>query len=131
MAYPQIRYKGQYTLKRVLTMPADPSLTKDDIGKLVTPNSNGVVVLPHLNVTFFGILRSINTNDNVCTVDFSGIHQVVAKDVVEIGAAVIPNGSNKVITKPTSGSGMAPGTIAIALEEATADGDEIAIFFLN
>ena len=124
MAYPELLYKGQYTLKRVLTMPMDPSLTKDDIGKFVTLNATGAVILAPADAGFFGVLRTVNLNDNICTVDFSGVHNFEASAALAPGDAVIPNSSTQV--KKAAGGEV---TSCVALT-AAASGENVPVFFL-
>ena len=123
MAYPTILYKGQYTLKRVLTMPAAVTLTIADIGKLVTVDASGIVVLAPADATFYGVLRTVNEKDNVATVDFSGVHEFEASADIDAGTQVIPAGSTTV----KAGSGA---TTAVTLVQAAA-GEKVQIFFLN
>ena len=123
MAYPNLLYRGQYTLKRVLTMPASSSLTTSDIDKLVTVDATGEVILAPADATFFGVLRTVNTNDNICTVDFSGVHNFTASGDIDAGKEVIPAGDLSV----KAGTGV---STAITLTQA-ADGEDVAIFFLN
>lgn len=125
MAYPKILYKGQYTLKRVLTMPADAALTIADIGKLVTVDAAGNIVLAPADVAFFGVLRTVNVNDHIATVDFSGVHEFIADGAVTAGDAVLPGAAVDKVK-----SGTASITTAVALVSA-ADGEEIQVFFLN
>jgi len=124
MAYPNILYKGQYTLKRVLTMPADAGITINDIGKLVTLDANANVVLAPADATFFGVLRTVNVNDHVATVDFSGVHEFTASGTINPGDAVIVAGVDSVK------AGTAGLTRAVALVGA-ADTENVQIFFLN
>jgi len=131
MAYPQILYKGQYTLKRVLTMPADAAITAADIGKAVIPDATGNIVLATDLALFFGVLRTINVNDNVCTVDFSGVHEFTAEGAIAAGQALVPSGvlgTHMII----DGVGVlaTATTKAIALNTA-ADTEKVQIFFLN
>ncbi len=127
MAYPNLLYRGQYTLKRVLTMPADPSLTSADVDKLVSVDANGVVILATGNETFFGVLRTVNANDNICTVDFSGVHEFTASGAIKAGDRVQPSGNETVKVLDTTDE----ATTAVALTKADVAGDKIAIFFLN
>ena len=128
MAYPNILYKGQYTLKRVLTMPADPSLTIADIGKLVTlEDATGNVVIAGDQEGFFGVLRTINEKDNVATVDFSGVHEFTASGAINAGDSVLPSGTTGGTVVVNQGSAL---TACVALTPA-ADGEKIQVFFLN
>jgi hypothetical protein len=124
MAYPNILYKGQYTLKRVLTMPADAALTIADIGKLVTLDATGNVVVAADGETFYGVLRTINVNDNVATVDFSGVHEFTASGAITPGQAVIVAGAEAV-------KAGAPGLTRTVALVAAADGEPVQVFFLN
>jgi hypothetical protein len=126
MAYPNLLYRGQYTLKRVLTMPAAVALTSSDIDKLVTVDATGEVILAPADAKFFGVLRTINTKDNICTVDFSGVHEFEASAAIDAGADVIPAG--ELTVKAGSGAGISK---AVALTQAAAAGDRVQIFFLN
>ena len=125
VTYPGIVYKGQYTLKRVLTMPVNNAagITIADIGKLVTVNAAGEVIKAPADATFFGILRSFNANDNVATVDFSGVHEFTASGAIDAGTQVIPAGAGSV----KAGAGI---SVLVTLTQA-ADGEDVAVFFLN
>ena len=129
MSYPTIKYKGQYTLKRVLTMPADVSLTIADIGKIVTLNATGTVILATGDEEFFGVLRTVNITDNIATVDFSGVHEFEASGAIEAGKIVIPVDGVSVKADAAGASGVA-ATKAVALT-AAADTEKVQIFFLN
>lgn len=127
MAYPSILYKGQYTLKRVLTMPASAGLTIADIGKLVTlEDTTGNVVIAGDQEKFFGVLRTINEKDHVATVDFSGVHEFIASGAINAGDPVAPGGA----TGDTVVSQDGARTACVALTPA-ADGEKIQVFFLN
>lgn len=129
MAYPNLLYKGQYTLKRVLTMPADAAIVAADIGKLVTLNATGNIILATGGEIFFGILRTINVDDNICTVDFSGVHELTASGAIGAGVLVIPTSGTEV---EVDGVGVlaTAATAAIALT-AAADTESVQIMFLN
>jgi len=129
MAYPSILYKGQYTLKRVLTMPADVAITIADIGKLVTLNAAGNVIVAAANAPFFGVLRTINVNDYIATVDFSGVHEFVASGAITAGAAVIVHNGTTVKADAAGASAVAT-TKAVALV-TVASGANVQILFLN
>jgi len=122
--YPELLYKGQYTLKRVLTMPMVPSLTKDDIGKLVSLDSTGTVRLALEDAVFFGVLRTVNNNDNICTVDFSGVHQFKSTAGIDAGKAVVPGGTPENVKEGTG------ATKAVTLTQVAA-GELVSVFFLN
>jgi hypothetical protein len=129
MAYPNLLYKGQYTLKRVLTMPLDTSgteLTKADIAKTVSLNSGGDVVIGAADAPFWGVLRTVNNNDHIATVDFSGVHSFEANGAIQVGDPVAPDGAGSV--KKAADSSAA--TTAVALT-AAANGEDVSIFFLN
>lgn len=129
MAYPNLLYKGQYTLQRVLTMPLDTTgteLTKSDIAKTVSLNAAGDVIIGAAQAGFWGVLRTVNNNDHIATVDFSGVHSFVANGAFVPGDLVAPDGAGSVI-KATDGSG-ATGAVALT---AAADGEDVSIFFLN
>ena len=131
MAYPNILYKGQYTLKRVLTMPADAAITIADIGKTVIPDATGNIVLSTDGALFYGVLRTINVNDNVCTVDFSGVHEFTAAGAVAAGQAIVPSGILGTHVKIDGVGTLATATTkAVALNTAT-DTEKVQIFFLN
>jgi len=123
MAYPTIKYKGQYTLKRVLTIPANTSLTVALIGALVTLNATGEVIEAPVDAEFFGVLRTLNTNDNVATVDFSGVHEFEASEAIDAGKEVIPASGTTV----KLGTGV---STAVSLNQA-ASGEKLSIMFLN
>lgn len=129
MAYPQILYKGQYTLKRVLTMPADAAIVIADIGKLVTLDATGNVIIATASAPFFGVLRTINVNDNVATVDFSGVHEFLADGTIVPGNALIPSSGTEV-TADAVGE-LAIGTSRAVALTAAADTEKVQIFFLN
>ncbi len=125
MAYPKILYKGQYTLKRILTMPADATIVITDIGKLVALDATGNIVLAADGGTFFGVLRTVNVNDHVATIDFSGVHEF------EADGAIVPGGTVLVGNDPTKvQAGTATITTCVALT-AAADGEKVQVFFLN
>jgi len=128
MAYPTLRLDGQYTLKRVLTLPNNigTPLTIDDIGSLVSLDSTGAVVSAVADAGFFGILRTVSS-DGFVTVDFSGVHKLTASAAVVPGDRLIPTGTaGKVVTVTT----QTPTTALVALDAAAADGDEVSAFFL-
>lgn len=129
MAYPQILYKGQYTLKRVLTMPADTGVTAADIGKLVTVNASGDIVVAAADSQFFGVLRTVNVNDHICTVDFSGVHEFTASGAITAGQMVIV-ASGTAVKADAAGATAVAQTKAVALVTA-ADTEDVQIFFLN
>jgi hypothetical protein len=104
-------------------MPADAGLTTDDIGKLVTLDATGAVILAPADAVFFGVLRTINTKDSVATVDFSGVHEFTASGAMDAGVAVVTAGDTTV----KAGTGT---TKAVTLVQA-ADGEKVQIFFLN
>jgi len=128
MAYPTLRLDGQYTLKRVLTLPNNigTPLTIDDIGSLVSIDATGAVVKAVQDAGFFGILRTV-ASDGFVTVDFSGVHKLIASAAIVPGARLIPTGtSGKVVTVGS----QTPTTALVALDAAAADGDEVSAFFL-
>lgn len=126
MAYPNLLYRGQYTLKRVLTMPASASLTAGDIDKLVSldPTTGEVVIAPD-QADFFGVLRTVNVNDHICTVDFSGVHEFTASGAIQAGDPVVPGGTDGLHVTNQDGT-----TACVALT-AAADGEKVQVFFLN
>ena len=126
MAYPELRYRGQYTLKRVLTMPMNPALVKDNIGQLVTIGANGVVSLAAPDAKQFMVLRTVNANDNICTVDFSGVHTFKSTGAIVAGAVVTVGADAKTI-KIGDGSET---TKCIVLAPAAAAGEDVPVFFL-
>lgn len=131
MAYPQILYKGQYTLKRVLTVPAKAStLTIADIGKLVTLDAAGDAILATASAPFFGVLRTINTNDDVATVDFSGVHEFTAGGTIVPGNAVIPGTDAEHVVVDAVGELAIATTRCVALTAAAAT-EKVQVFFLN
>jgi len=129
MAYPNLLYKGQYTLKRVLTMPADVAIVAADIAKLVTIDATGNVILATADAPFFGVLRTINVNDNICTVDFSGVHEFAASGTITAGQTVIPAGATSVKADAAGASAVAQSK-AVALV-GVADTEAVQVFFLN
>ncbi len=129
MAYPNLLYKGQYTLKRVLTMPADVAITAADIAKLVELDATGNVVVATADAPFFGVLRTINVNDNICTVDFSGVHEFTASGTIAAGDTVIPASGITVKADAVGASAVAQSK-AVALV-AAADTEKVQVFFLN
>lgn len=129
MAYPDILYKGQYTLKRVLTMPADVAITIADIGKLVTLNASGNIIVATANAPFFGVLRTVNVNDHIATVDFSGVHEFVASGAITAGNGVIVH-SGTAVKADAAGAAAVATTKAVALVTA-ADTANVQILFLN
>jgi len=126
MAYPDLLYKGQYTLKRVLTMPMDPALTKSDIGNFVMINATGVVVAATVDAAQFMVLRTVNANDNICTVDFSGVHSFKATAAIAAGVAVTVGATTDYV-KAGAGTEV---TKCITLTQATAADEDVAVFFL-
>jgi len=126
MAYPELLYKGQYTLKRVLTMPMDPTLTKGDIGNFVAMDANGVVGKAAADADQFMVLRTVNANDNICTVDFSGVHSFKATAAIEAGKPVTVGATADYIK---AGAGTET-TKCITLTAATAADEDISVFFL-
>jgi len=129
MAYPTLRLDGQYTLKRVLTLPnsvSTPLVKNQDEGKLVSFATDGTLVLAAANAKAFAVVKAIES-DGYVSIDFTGVYKVTASAAIVPGTAVIPSGSNKV--KAVTTENMA--TSAIALTPAAADGDVISIMFLN
>ena len=128
MAYPTLRLDGQYTLKRVLTLPNNTSapLTIANIGQLVSLDSTGAVVLAAQDATFFGILRTVSS-DGFVTVDFSGVQKLIASAAINPGDRLIPTGSNNQVAVVAD---QKPTTAVVALDAAAAAGDEVSAFFL-
>ena len=129
MAYPTLRLEGQYTLKRVLTLPNNigSPLTIAEIGTLVSLNATGEVVTATEDAGFFGILRTVSS-DGFVTVDFSGVHKVKASAAIVPGDKLIPTGTDgKVVTV----AAQKTSTTFVALNAAAADGDLVSAFFLN
>jgi hypothetical protein len=125
MSYPELLYKGQYTLKRVLTMPVDPNLSKAEIGTFVSIDpTGGHVVAAAADAKQFMVLRTVNSNDNICTVDYSGVHTFKASGAISAGDAICPAGADTVKT----GAGDET-TKCIALTPA-ASGEDVHVFFL-
>ncbi len=131
MAYPNILYKGQYTLKRVLTMSSDAAITADDIGKTVTPNATGDIVLTGDGALFHGVLRTVNVNDNVCTVDFSGVHEFTAAGAVVPGQLLVPSGILGTQVKADGVGVLATATTKVVALTAAADTELVQVMFLN
>ena len=74
-------------------------------------------------------MRAINTNDNVATVDFSGVHEMVSSGVITAGQAVIPVDGDTVKADGAGATAVAI-TKAVALV-TTVDTEKTQIFFLN
>ena len=110
-------------------MPADVAIVAADIAKLVTVNATGDVILAAADVPFFGVLRTINVNDNICTVDFSGVHEFAASGAITAGQTVIPAGATSVKADAAGASAVAQSK-AVALVGA-ADTEAVQVFFLN
>ena len=129
MAYPNMLYKGQYTLKRVLTMPSDVAVTADHIGMLVTLNAAGDVIVCTGDELFYGVLRTVNVNDNVCTVDFSGVHEFTASGTIVPGGLLVPATGS---TIKVDGVGvLATATTKVVALTAAADTELVQVMFLN
>jgi len=131
MSYPEIRYKGQYTLQRVLTMPlpAAAPLVAADIAKTVSLNASGEVILGADAANFWGVLRTVNSNDGIATVDFSGVHEFAAAGTIAVGDRVVPDGAGSVRAYVV-GTDLECASAAVALSGA-ADTESVSIFFLN
>lgn len=131
MAYPELRYKGQYTLQRVLTMPLvnGAALTIADIAKTVSLNATGEVIIGAAGANFWGVLRTVNANDDIATVDFSGVHEFAAAGTIAVGDRVVPDGAGSV-RKYAVATDLECATAAVALTGA-ADTESVSIFFLN
>ena len=125
MAYPELLYKGQYTLKRVLTMPMVATLTKADIGNFVAMNAEGVVIQAPADATQFMVLRTVNSKDNICTVDFSGVHTFKATAAIDAGQSVVVGATPDKVK-----AGSADVTTCITLTKAIAADEDVSVFFL-
>jgi hypothetical protein len=133
MSYPILRLDGQYTLQRVITLPNNTgtALEVADIGKPVTLNATGEVILtPAAQATFFGILRSVES-DGFVSVDFSGVHNLTTDIAISAGKAVTIN-NGKVVLAVTPAAGQSElVTNCVALTSTTAVvGSKISVFFL-
>lgn len=135
MAYPNLRLDGQYTLKRVLTLPngTGTPMVADDIGKPCTINTDGeVVACSAAQTPFWGILRAVES-DGYVSVDFSGVHKLVTDATIAAGTPVTINASGKVVaaTNPDA-SAVSFATNAVSLTASTGTADEsITVFILN
>ena len=110
-------------------MPADAAIVAADIGKLVTVNASGNVILAAADAPFFGVLRTINVNDNICTVDFSGVHEFTASGAIAPGNGLIPAGSTTV--KADAAGASAVATTKFVALVAAADTELVQAMFLN
>ena len=134
MAYPILRLDGQYTLKRVLTLPNNTGtpMVAADIGGPVTMNAAGEVTAVGAGAAaFWGILRAVES-DGYVSVDFSGVHKMVADAALDAGIAITIN-TGKVVaaTNPDTGA-TAFATKAVSLSATTGTaGEEITVFILN
>ncbi len=106
-------------------MPMDPALTKSNIGNFVMINATGVVVAATADAAQFMVLRTVNANDNICTVDFSGVHSFKATAAIAAGVAVTVGATTDYV-KAGAGTEV---TKCITLTEATTD-EDVAVFFL-
>ena len=135
MSYPTIRLEGQYTLQRVLTLPNNTGtpVTTVTIGKPVSVNSDGEVILPAAGeATFWGILRAVES-DGYCSVDFSGVHKLTSDAAINAGTAVTVTTGGKVIkaTSPDTAA-VTHATKAVALTKTTGTvGESLSVFILN
>jgi len=125
MAYPNLILDGQYSLKRVLTLP-NGGVTVANLGELVSLDSDGGVVAAVAGALFFGKLKTV-TSDGFVTVDFSGVVKVTASAAIAAGTAVLPSGSNQVKAVSTE---VLP-TALVTLTAAAAAGDVVSALFLN
>ena len=135
MSYPTLRLDGQYTLKRVLTLPnnAAAALTQlDDLNKPVTMNAAGEVVLTSaVQTPFWGILRAVES-DGFVSVDFSGVHVLTTDTAISAGTAVtINDGLVVAATNPdTAAVSFATNAVALTATTGTA-GESVSVFILN
>jgi len=104
----------------------DPALTKSDIGNFVMINATGVVVAATVDAAQFMVLRTVNANDNICTVDFSGVHSFKATAAIAAGVAVTVGATTDYV-KAGAGTEV---TKCITLTQATAADEDVAVFFL-
>ena len=110
-------------------MPADIAVTADHIGQLVTVDATGNIIVATGDELFFGVLRTININDNVCTVDFSGVHEFTASGAIAPGALLIPATGS---TIKVDGVGvLATATTTVVALSAAADTELVQVMFLN
>jgi len=96
-----LNLNGQYSLKRVLTLP-NGGVTVANLGELVSLDSDGGVVAAVAGALFFGKLKTV-TSDGFVTVDFSGVVKVTASAAIAAGTAVLPSGSNQVTAAAAAG----------------------------
>lgn len=128
--YPTLRLDGQYTLKRVLTLPnnATTPLTADNIGTPVTLSADGLIVAPNAAETaFWGILRSV-AGDGFVTVDFSGVHILTSGAAINAGVRATVNAAGKIVAATDA---VVHATNVVVLTKATAADQSISIMFLN
>jgi len=134
MAYPTLRLDGQYTLKRVLTLPnnSTTAMVAADIGGPVTLNAAGeVIATTAAENAFWGILRAVES-DGYVSVDFSGVHILTTDAAIDAGTAVtINNGKVVAATNPDTGAvSFATNAVALTQSGGTA-GESITVFILN
>ena len=134
MAYPLLRLDGQYTLKRVLTLPNNTgtAMVADDIGKPCSMNADGEVIAnPAAEQTFWGILRAVES-DGFVSVDFSGVHILTTDGTIAAGTAVTVNAGKVVAATNADASALVHASRAVALSASTGTADEdITVFILN
>lgn len=134
MAYPLLRLDGQYTLKRVLTLPNNTGTPMElvDINGPVGMNAAGEVIATTAAETpFWGILRAVES-DGFVSVDFSGVHILTTDAAIDAGTAVTINAGKVVAaTNPDTGA-VSFATRAVALSQSGGTADEnITVFILN
>ncbi len=134
MAYPNLRLDGQYTLKRVLTLPNNSAspMVAADINYPCAMNAAGEVILvPAADQAFWGILRAVES-DGFCSVDFSGVHILKTDATISAGIAVTVNDGLVVAATNPDASAVSFATNAVTLTASTGTADEdITVFILN
>ena len=134
MSYPNLRLDGQYTLKRVLTLPNNTgtAMVADDIGKPCSMNAAGEIVAnPAAEQTFWGILRAVES-DGFVSVDFSGVHILITDATIAAGTKVTVNAGKVVAATNADTSAVVTATNAVALTASGGTSDEdITVFILN
>ena len=134
MSYPILRLDGQYTLKRVLTLPnnSGTAMVAADIGGPVAMNAAGeIVATTAAENSFWGILRAVES-DGFVSVDFSGVHKMVTDATITAGTPVTVNDGLVVAATNPDTSAVSFATNAVALTPSTGTaGEEITVFILN
>ncbi len=134
MSYPTLRLDGQYTLKRVLTLPNNTgtAMVQADIGKPCAMNAAGeITAVGAGEAPFWGILRAVES-DGFVSVDFSGVHKLTTDATITAGTAVTINAGKVVEATNPDTSAVSFATRAVSLTATTGTADEsITVFILN